>query len=78
MAPVVSIGLTVRCKVMTESQPTALVSVRVTSPEVVYVLPYHENDPHTVAVVSLDVELLTLNINVATESQPAAFVPVHM
>jgi hypothetical protein len=49
------------------------------TPLEVYVLPFHKYDPQVGGGVVNDVDdFLIVNVNVTVESQPAAFVPVHV
>ncbi len=72
-------GLTVRFNVATESQPAAFVKVTDCEPAALKVKPFQVYGNCASHIVMFVVEVtdgLTLRFNVATESQPAAFVKV--
>ena len=76
--PVV-LRFTVRCSVVTESQPTALVEVNVGDEvEEVKAVPCHVYESQAVTVSTPVVLLLTVRCSVVTESQPAALVEVNV
>src|SRR5436305_928576 len=75
----VTVALTARFSVATESQPAALVSVAVKVPAALMVCPFQVYGNWLVQIVVLVVEVtvaLTARFSVATESQPAALVSV--
>ena len=74
-------AFTLNTSVATESQPAALVVVKVYVPAAVYACPfqvYGSCAAHTLTGVEEVVAAFTLNTSVATESQPAALVVVKV
>ena len=75
----VTVGVTVKFIVATESQPAAVVKVAVWLPEELNVKPFHVYgnwSSHIVRLVLLVTTGLTVKFKVATESQPAALLKV--
>ena len=73
----VSVGLTVRLRVATESQPAVLVRLAVYVPAALIVCPFQMYGNWLVQIVVLVVLVriaFTARANVATESQPATLV----
>ena len=70
----------VNTSVAVESQPAALPPTNVVSylPLAVYVFPFQAYEVQFETVVDDDVGCLIVNTNLANESQPTAFVPVHI
>jgi len=70
--------LMVKFNVATESQPTEFVVVKVFTPLVVYVTPFHVNELHADSVADDVVGCLMVKFNVATESQFTEFVVLNV
>jgi hypothetical protein len=68
----------VKFNVTTESQPTAFVVVKVFTPLVVYVVPFHKNELHADSVTEDKLLFLIVKFNVAVESQFTEFVVLNV